>query len=67
MKTKAELLKRNPIYSSIYNEMLAYQYAYLGGLPFKMFVRKKRPSEDSTLYQDLVANTIAQPICRYIF
>ena len=66
MKTKAELLKRNPIYSSIYNEMLAYQYAYLGGLPFKMFVRKKRPSEDSTLYQDLVANTIAQPICRYI-
>jgi len=66
MKTKADLLKRNPIYSSIYNEMLAYQYAYLGGLPFKMFVRKKRPSEDSTLYQDLVANTIAQPICRYI-
>jgi hypothetical protein len=66
MKTKQELLKRNPIYSNIYNEMLAYQYAYLGGLPFKMFVRKKRPSEDSTLYQDLVANTIAQPICRYI-
>jgi len=66
MKTKADLLKRNPIYDSIYNEMLAYQYAYLGGLPFKMFVRKKRPSEDSTLYQDLVANTIAQPICRYI-
>ena len=66
MKTKADLLKRNPIYSSIYNEMLAYQYSYLGGLPFKMFVRKKRPSEDSTLYQDLVANTIAQPICRYI-
>jgi hypothetical protein len=66
MKTKAELLKRNPIYSSIYNEMLAYQYAYLGGLPFKMFVRKKRPSEDSTLYLDLVSNTIAQPICRYI-
>jgi hypothetical protein len=31
-----------------------------------MYVRKKRPSEDSTLYQDLVANTIAQPICRYI-
>jgi hypothetical protein len=66
MKTKADLLKRNPIYSNIYNEMLAYQYAYLGGLPFKMFVRKKRPSEDSTLYQDLVANTVAQPICRYI-
>jgi hypothetical protein len=66
MKTKQELLKTNPIYSNIYNEMLAYQYAYLGGLPFKMFVRKKRPSEDSTLYQDLVANTIAQPICRYI-
>jgi hypothetical protein len=66
MKNKADLLKRNPIYDNIYNEMLAYQYAYLGGLPFKMYVRKKRPSEDSTLYQDLVANTIAQPICRYI-
>lgn len=66
MKTKQDLLKRNPIYDSIYKEMLAYQYSYLGGLPFKMFVRKKRPSEDSTLYQDLVANTIAQPICRYI-
>ena len=61
-----ELLKRNPIYSSIYNQMLAYQYAYLGGTAFKQYVRKKRPSEDSTLWQDLVNNTVAQPICRYI-
>ena len=61
-----ELLKRNPIYSSIYNQMLAYQYAYLGGTAFKQYVRKKRPSEDSTLWLDLVNNTVAQPICRYI-
>lgn len=47
-------------------QMLSYQYAYLGGLPFKQLVRKKRPSEDSTLWNDLVTNTIAQPICRYV-
>jgi len=61
-----ELLKRNPIYSSIYMQMLGYQYAYLGGISFKQHVRKKRPSEDSTLWLDLVNNTVAQPICRYI-
>ena len=66
MTIKRDLLKRNAIYDGIYNQMLAYQYAYLGGMPFKMLVRKKRPSEDSTLYNDLVTNTIAQPICRYI-
>ena len=66
MKTKTDLLKRNPLYDSIYIQMLSYQNAYLGGMPFKMMVRKKRPSEDSTLYQDLIANTVAQPICRYI-
>jgi len=65
MKNK-DLLKRSPIYDNIYLQMLSYQWAYLGGLPFKMSVRKKRPSEDSTLYNDLVNNTIAQPICRYI-
>ena len=62
----SDLLKRSPIYDTIYLQMLSYQYAYLGGLPFKMQVRKKRPSEDSTLWNDLVNNTIAQPICRYI-
>ena len=62
----SELLKRSPIYDQIYLQMLTYQQAYLGGLPFKMMVRKKRPSEDSTLWQDLVNNTVAQPICRYI-
>ena len=62
----SELLKRSPIYDGIYMQMLSYQYAYLGGLPFKMTVRKKRPSEDSTLWNDLINNTIAQPICRYI-
>lgn len=65
MKNK-DLLKKSPIYDSIYMQMLSYQNAYLGGLPFKMSVRKKRPSEDSTLWNDLITNTIAQPVCRYI-
>jgi hypothetical protein len=62
----SELLKRSPIYSAIYDQMLAYQYAYLGGYTFKQYVRKKRPSEDSNLWTDLISNTVAQPICRYI-
>jgi len=62
----SELLYKNRIYASIYEQMLAYQWAYLGGLAFKSYVRKKRPSEDSTLYIDILKNTVAQPICRYI-
>jgi len=62
----AELLKKSPIYNMLYEQMLAYQYAYLGGYAFKQYVRKKRPSEDSNLWQDLISNTVAQPICRYI-
>jgi hypothetical protein len=62
----SELLKKSPIYSAIYEQMLAYQYAYLGGYTFKQYVRKKRPSEDSNLWQDLISNTVAQPITRYV-
>jgi hypothetical protein len=61
-----DLIHKSPIYNAIYEQMLAYQYAYLGGNIFKTYVRKKRPSEDSNLYIDLVNNTVAQPICRYI-
>ena len=61
-----DLMKRNKIYESVYQQMMGYQSAYLGGLAFKQGVRRKRPSEDSTLYLDLVSNTVAQPICRYI-
>ena len=60
------LLKRNPVYEALYPQMLAYEYAYLGGYPFKTYVRKKRPNEDSNLYNDLIQNTVAQPICRYV-
>ena len=62
----SELLKKNPVYGVIYDQMLSYQLAYLGGYSFKQFVRKKRPSEDSNLWLDLINNTVAQPICRYI-
>jgi hypothetical protein len=65
MKNKV-YLKKNPIYAAIYETMLSYQEAYLGGVVFKQSVRKKRPSEDSMLHIDLIKNTVAQPICRYI-
>jgi hypothetical protein len=61
-----ELLKKNPVYDMIYPQMIGYQNAYLGGYGFKQTVRKKRPSEDSTLWIDLISNTVAQPICRYV-
>jgi hypothetical protein len=66
MKKALELLKKNPIYEATYETMLSYQWAYLGGYQFKTYVRRKRPSEDSNLWQDLVSNTVAQPICRYV-
>lgn len=62
----SQLLKKNPIYAATYETMLQYQYGYLGGIVFKNYVRKKRPSEDSVIHQDLILNTVAQPICRYI-
>ena len=62
----SELLKKNPIYGVIYDQMLSYQLAYLGGYAFKQYVRKKRPSEDSNLWIDLINNTVSQPICSYI-
>ena len=65
MKSRT-LLKQNPLYSAMLPQMLSYQAAYLGGMQFKRMVRKKRPSEDSNIYQDLIENTVAQPICRYI-
>ena len=62
----SDFLKRNPIYNATYEQMIAFQNAYLGGMTFKQMVRKKRPSEDSILHLDLIQNTVAQPICRYI-
>lgn len=62
----SDLLKKNPVYNTIYDQMLSYQLAYLGGVAFKQYVRKKRPSEDSNMWIDLINNTVAQPICRYI-
>ena len=60
------LTKRSPVYDAIIQQMMNYQYAYLGGYIFKQQVRKKRPSEDSILWNDLITNTVAQPICRYV-
>ena len=65
MKNK-DLLHRSPVYTSIYQTMLDYQLAYLGGTAFKRQARKKRPSEDEKIHIDLITHTVAQPICRYI-
>ena len=65
MKSRS-LLKQNPLYAAMLPQMRSYEYAYLGGIPFKRHVRKKRPSEDGTIYLDLIENTVAQPICRYV-
>ena len=65
MKSR-DLLKKHTVYEKLYRQMLGYQYAYLNGETFKTHVRKKRPSEDSNLYIDLIENTVSQPICRYI-
>jgi hypothetical protein len=62
----SQLLKQNPIYQAVFMTMQNYQLAYLGGYAFKSNVRKKRPSEDSVIHLDLIENTVAQPICRYI-
>jgi hypothetical protein len=62
----SDLLSRNSIYSATYQQMMGYLYAYLGGYTFKQYVRKKRPSEDSNLWNDLVQNTVAMPISRYV-
>lgn len=61
-----DLLHKNPIYNAAYEQMIAYQMAYLADYNFKTMVRKKRPSEDSNLWRDLVSNTCVQPVCRYI-
>lgn len=63
---KKQLLYQCEIYRSTIQQMEIMTYSYLGGKQFKQHVRKKRPSEDGTLYQDLINNTAAQPICRYI-
>lgn len=61
-----DLIKRHPIYEALHPQMLSYQYAYLGGDIFKRHVRRKRPSEDANLYRDLIDNTVAQPMARYV-
>ena len=66
MNKAQQLLEKNPIFTAMREQMLNYQRAYLSGYDFKTNTRKKRPSEDENLYQDLIDNTVSQPICRYI-
>lgn len=60
------LLRKSATYSAIHQTMRDYQASYLGGLAFKDGVRRKRPSEDEKLHYDVVANTSAMPISRYV-
>ena len=60
------LLRKCATYSTVEGTMRDYQAAYLGGMAFKDRVRQKRPSEDQKLHYDVVANTAALPIARYV-
>lgn len=62
----ADLLKKHKIYNNLIHQYDKLEMAYLGGTNFKQDVRKKRPSEDSALWRDLIENTVSMPICRYI-
>lgn len=61
-----DLIHKNPIFNATVEQMIGYEMAYLANYSFKTSVRKKRPSEDSNLWRDLVNNSVVQPICRYI-
>lgn len=61
-----QLLRKCATYSNIEATMRDYESAYLGGLTFKSRVRKKRPSEDEKLHTDVVNNTAALPVARYV-
>lgn len=65
MKTST-LLAKNPLYRSTASTMDGYMSAFLAGTDFKASVRKKRPSEDATIHSDLIQNTSAVPLCRYV-
>ena len=65
MKAKT-LFKKSPTYTAIYATMLDYQLAYLNGVTFRSNVRRKRPSEDAKIWDDVIMNTASMPLCRYI-
>jgi hypothetical protein len=66
MPKNSDLLKKSSTYLATEPTMLAYQRAYLGGELFKRSVRKKRPSEDVNIYSDILHNTAALPVARYV-
>jgi hypothetical protein len=43
-----------------------YQLGYLANETFKRSCRRKRPSEDATIYTDLIQHVSIMPICRHI-
>lgn len=62
----SQLLFKNPQYLATEYQMGAYQLAYLNGELFRRSCRRKRPSEDATLYADLIGHTAAMPLARYV-
>lgn len=60
------LLNKNGLYKAIEYTMNDYQLAFMANELFKKNCRRKRPSEDATIYADLIQHTAVMPICRYI-
>ncbi len=63
---KSTLLNKNSLYTAIEPSMNMYQLAYFGNETFKRACRKKRPSEDAIIYNDVIRHTSVAPICRYV-
>lgn len=59
-------MNKNAVYRATERTMSEYEVAFHAGDVFKRMVRQKRPSEDATMYSDLVANTSATPLCQYV-
>jgi hypothetical protein len=46
--------------------MMMYESAYYANEHFKRMCRKKRPSEDAAIYNDLISHTTTMPISSYV-
>jgi hypothetical protein len=60
------LLSKSGLYRATEYTMNDYQLGYLANETFKRASRRKRPSEDATIYTDLIQHVSVMPICRYI-
>jgi hypothetical protein len=60
------LLNKSGLYRATEYTMNDYQLGYLANETFKRASRRKRPSEDATIYTDLIQHVSVMPVCRYV-